>query len=139
MRWRDWEGGDTWTTAHALGAAPNSALARELAVARERRCTPHSLRAHLESLATRGTATERARSEQLLRACGEGAAGDDAMGGIFDAYVKHAARLNGGEGVAEGGNLAELPRARGQRGEPLPTDACQTSFLGERRIPPWQV
>ena len=88
----------------------------------------------MESLTTRGTATERARGERLLRACGEDAASDDAMGGIFDEYVRHAAQLNGGEGVAEGGNLAELPRARGQRGELLPTDACQTSFLGERRM-----
>ena len=103
-----------------------------MAVARERKYTPHSLRAHLESLTTHGTATERARAELLLRACGEDDADDSTTGEVFDAYVRHAARLNGGEGVAESSNLDELPRARGQRGELLPTDACQTSFLGER-------
>ena len=103
-------------------------------MARERKYTPHSLRAHLESLATHGTATGRARAELLLRACGEDDADNGAMGEVFDAYVRHAARLNGGEGVAESSNLDELPRARGQRGELLPTDACQTSFLGERRV-----
>ena len=116
VRWRDWEGGDTWTTAHALGATPNSALARELAVARERKYTPHSLRAHLESLATHGTATGRARAELLLRACGEDDADNGAMGEVFDAYVRHAARLNGGEGVAERAATSTSCRGRGDNG-----------------------
>ena len=61
-------------------------------------------------------------------------ASDSAMNGVFDAYVRYAARLNGGGAVAEDGNLNELPRAKGQRGEPLPTDACQNSYLSERRM-----
>ena len=56
------------------------------------------------------------------------------MNGVFDAYTRCAARLNGGGAVAEDGNLDELPRAKGKRGELLPTDACQTNYLGERKM-----
>ena len=43
MQWRNWEGGDTWETAHTLRAAPNSAMAKEMAAARSDSPMPHSL------------------------------------------------------------------------------------------------
>ena len=134
MRWRDWEGGDTWETAHALRAAPSSALARELAEARDRRRVPHSLRAHLEGLNTHKGATERAKGRRLLRACETDGADDATVGEAFSIYTRYAARLSGGANVAERDNLDELPRAKGQRGEALPVDECQVMYLGGRRV-----
>ena len=132
MRWRNWEGGDTWETAHTLCAAPNSAMAKEMAAARSHRPVPHSLRAYLEQLSRHEDAAERARGERLIHACEADDADGAAVGEAFDAYVKHAAQLNGGADVAERSNLDELPRAEGQRGELLPHDACQTLLLGGR-------
>lgn len=131
VRWGG-HGGETWEMAHTLQAEPGGRLAMDLAAARSRKCVPHSLRDRMERLLQHREAAQRARGARLIRACEAEQADNASVEELFQMYKLHAARLAGGVSVAEDGNLREVPRAEGMRGEQLGVEEYQTLYLGGR-------
>jgi len=70
----------------------------------------------------------------MLTACESSTATDAAVDEIFSQYVAHVTKLNGGINVAARGNMNELPRTEGQRGEEYAVEEWQSTYLGRTEL-----